>query len=214
MNVQKVLEEIEEKIKFAEKIIVKPPCDKLDEVANDTAEAFIGAYKECKEIIRSHMDEVTNMSGKRLIDANALDDEVMIFFLAITGNPKQATVVRECKESFRGMIDEQPTIYADDGWIPVSERLPEIREIVKVTVHSSEWIGDYDSEWVSEEEKMYHPEEYHVHDGYLSENGVWMFYDNKYSENICEKKFGTNKGRVYDVVTAWQSLPEPYKGGE
>ena len=128
MNVQKVLEEIEEKIKFAEKIIVKPPCDKLDEVANDTAEAFIGAYKECKEIIRSHMDEVTNMSGKRLIDANALDDEVMNFFLAITGNPKQTTVVRECKESFRRMIDEQPTIYVDDGWIPVSERLPEVSE--------------------------------------------------------------------------------------
>lgn len=128
MNVQKVLEEIEEKIKFAEKIIVKPPCDKLDEVANDTAEAFIGAYKECKEIIRSHMDEVTNMSGKRLIDANALDDEVMNFFLAITGNPKQTTVVRECKESFRRMIDEQPTIYVDDGWIPVSERLPEVPE--------------------------------------------------------------------------------------
>lgn len=110
------------------KIIVKPPCDKLDEVANDTAEAFIGAYKECKEIIRSHMDEVTNMSGKRLIDANALDDEVMNFFLAITGNPKQTTVVRECKESFRRMIDEQPTIYVDDGWIPVSERLPEVPE--------------------------------------------------------------------------------------
>lgn len=166
MNVlEKILEEIEEKIKFAEKIIVKPPCDKLDEIANDTAEAFIEAYKECKEIIRSHMDHSGN------------DTEM-------------------------------------DGWIPVEEGKPEIREIVKVTVHSSEWIGDYDSEWVSEEEKMYHPEEYHVHDGYLSENGVWMFYDDEYSENICEKKFGTNKGRVYDVVTAWQSLPEPYKGGE
>ena len=79
---------------------------------------------EIEEIIRSHMDEVTNMSGKRLIDANALDDEVMNFFLAITGNPKQTTVVRECKESFRRMIDEQPTIYADDGWISVSKRLP------------------------------------------------------------------------------------------
>lgn len=73
MNVlEKILEEIEEKIKLAEKVMVKPPCDKLDEIANDTAEAFIEAYKECKEIIRSHMDEAEN-----------------------------------------------------DGWIPVSERLPE-----------------------------------------------------------------------------------------
>ena len=69
---EKILEEIEEKIKLAEKVMVKPPCDKLDEIANDTAEAFIEAYKECKEIIRSHMDDVEN-----------------------------------------------------DGWIPVSERLPE-----------------------------------------------------------------------------------------
>lgn len=120
----------------------------------------------------------------------------------------------EAKEIIRSHMDHSGDDTEMDGWIPVEEGKPEIREIVKVTVHSSEWIGDYDSEWVSEEEKMYHPEEYHVHDGYLSENGVWMFYDDKYSENICEKKFGTNKGRVYDVVTAWQSLPEPYKGGE
>lgn len=61
MNVlEKILEEIEEKIKLAEKVMVKPPCDKLDEIANDTAEAFIEAYKECKEIIRSHMDDVEN----------------------------------------------------------------------------------------------------------------------------------------------------------
>lgn len=81
-----------------------------------------------KEIIRSHMDEVANMSGKRLIDANALDDEVMNLFIAITGNPKQTTVIRECKESFRRMIDEQPTVYVNDGWIPVSEGLPEVPE--------------------------------------------------------------------------------------
>ncbi len=74
------------------------------------------------------MDDVNDMNGRRLIDANALDEEIMSFFLAITGSPKQATVVRECKESFRRMIDEQPTIYACDGWIPVSKRLPEVPE--------------------------------------------------------------------------------------
>lgn len=41
--------------------------------------------EKVEEIIRSHMDEVTNMSGKRLINAN-------------------------------------------DGWIPVSKRLPEVPE--------------------------------------------------------------------------------------
>lgn len=81
-----------------------------------------------KEIIRSHMDEVSDMRGKRLIDANALDEEVRNFFLAITGNPSQAMVVRECKESFRRIIDEQPTVYKANDWILVDERLPEARQ--------------------------------------------------------------------------------------
>ena len=34
-----------------------PPHDELDQVANDTAEAFIEAYKECEEIIRKHMND-------------------------------------------------------------------------------------------------------------------------------------------------------------
>ena len=102
----------------------------------------------------------------------------------------------------------------NDGWISVEERLPEDGELVKVTVHSSEWIGDFDSNWVPEEDRIYHPEEYHVYDGYLSENGIWNFYDEQHSENTCEKEFGTDKGYVYDVVTAWMpiELPNPYKG--
>lgn len=64
MNVlEKILEEINEKIKFAERMMVEKPCDKLDEIANDTAESFISAYEACGEIIRSHMDEVPNCEG-------------------------------------------------------------------------------------------------------------------------------------------------------
>lgn len=169
--------------------------------------------EKLEEIIRSHMDEVVNMPGKRLIDANALDDEVMKFFLAITGNPKQTTVVRECKESFRRMIDEQPTIYADDGWIPVSERLPEPDKMVVVTVHCSEWISDYDSVWVPENEKIHHDEEYLVRMGYMGKDGDWIFYDKDGCEIYCDKEFGTDKTDVYNVVTAWKPLPEAYKGG-
>lgn len=75
--------------------------------------------------VMNNMSEVSDMKRKRLIDANTLYDEVMNLFIAITGNPKQTTVIRECKESFIRMIDEQPTVYVNDGWIPVSERLPE-----------------------------------------------------------------------------------------
>lgn len=101
----------------------------------------------------------------------------------------------------------------DNDWIPVSEKLPEVGKMVKVTVHSSEWIADYDSAWVPEEEQTYHPEEYSVYDGYLSRTGEWRFYDEQYSENTCAKEFGTDKGTVYDVVTAWMPKEQikPYK---
>lgn len=103
----------------------------------------------------------------------------------------------------------------DNDWISVSEKLPEVGKMVKVTVHSSGWIADYDSAWVPEEEKTYHSEEYGVYDGYLSRTGEWRFYDDQYSENTCVKEFGTDKGTVYDVVTAWMPKEqiEPYKEG-
>ena len=37
--------------------MVSCPCDRLDVIANETAEAFIEAYKECQEIICSHMED-------------------------------------------------------------------------------------------------------------------------------------------------------------
>ena len=64
MNIlEKILEEIKEKIKFAERMMVEEPCDKLDEIANDTAESFISAYEACSETIRSHIDETPNCEG-------------------------------------------------------------------------------------------------------------------------------------------------------
>lgn len=47
-----------------------------------------------------------------MIDADLLEDEVMYLFIQITGNPKQQTVVNECKSSFQNMIEEQPTVEA------------------------------------------------------------------------------------------------------
>lgn len=101
----------------------------------------------------------------------------------------------------------------NDGWIPASEKLPEVGKMAKVTVHSSEWIGDYYSDWVPEEEKTYHPEERNVYDGYIDRVGMWKFYDGAGSFNACDKEFGTDKGTVYDVVTAWMPKEqiEPYK---
>lgn len=119
--------------------------------------------------------------------------------------------IRWIKEIIRSHMDNVPDNSA--GWIPVSEKLPEVGKMVKVTVHSSEWIGDYYSDWVPEEEKTYHPEERNVYDGYIDRVGMWKFYDEEGSFNACDKEFGTNKEIVYDVVTAWMPKEqiEPYK---
>ena len=124
MNVlEKILEEIEEMRDIMESTVAMD-CFGKDCEHDDCT---VCVCERAMEIIRSHMNDIPdrNVGNRRLIDANALDEEVRNFFMAITGNPKQGTIVRECKESFRRMIDEQPTVYVDDGWIPVEERLPE-----------------------------------------------------------------------------------------
>lgn len=51
-NADKVIKKLEEKIEFAGKMLVEKPADKLDEIANNTAEDFIAAYDETIEIVK------------------------------------------------------------------------------------------------------------------------------------------------------------------
>lgn len=52
-DVDKVVEQIRRQIIVAQKVTVKPPADKLDEIANNTAEAFIEGYKDAIEIVKA-----------------------------------------------------------------------------------------------------------------------------------------------------------------
>lgn len=119
-------------------------------------------------------------------------------------------------EIIRSHMNDATDTNVPSNWIPVEERLPEAGELVRVTVHSSEWISDYNSDWVSEEDKIHYPAEYNVYDGFLCRDEAWIFYDKYNAEVTCVKEFWIDKGRVYDVVTAWMPiiLPEPYKGGK
>ena len=177
-----------------------------------------------KEIIRSYMNEVagTNISvNSDSIDRKNLKEEIESLRMKIigmrSGKTMTAQALEEYKKSILRIIDEQPTVHANDNWIPVSERLPEPDKMVVVTVHCSEWISDYDSVWVSEDEKIHHSEEYLVSMGYVvNDLGDWAFFDLDGYEIPCDKEFGTDKGDFYSVVTAWRSFEElkPYKGGE
>nr|UVM85932.1 MAG: protein of unknown function DUF551 [Bacteriophage sp.] len=123
-------------------------------------------------------------------------------------------IVTEIKEIICSHMNHNGDDTEMVGWIPVNERFPELEEIVLVTVHTSEWISDCSSKHVPDDQKVHHPEEYGTYIGYVNRHGEWRFWDETMGETYCEKEFGTDKGTVYDVVTAWKPLPEPYKGGE
>lgn len=201
MNVlEKILEEINDSYRV---------------VKNDEDLEWNRAIDRCQSIIHKCTEGIpdANTSNKRLIDADVLDEEVRNFLLAITGNPKQATVVRECKESFRKMIDEQPTAYEANDWIPCSKRLPEQERWVLATVMHSAWVSDYDSKWVKKEEKIHHQKSFGTYLAHVNTFGKWIFLDEGY-ETTCEKEVGNDHGRVYDVAVAWQPLPEPYRAAD
>lgn len=194
MNVlEKILEEIEEK---RESLVDMSDdemelCDVEDWYDEGVKAGRMKTYLDVAETIRSHMDEVSGMRGKRLIDANALDEEVRNFFLTIIGDPSQAMVVRECKESFRRIIDEQPTVYEANDWIPVEEKLPEEKGWYQCTCSDKEiWNDDI------VRDLYYYPE-------------IKEFVDNiRYEANglkDIEKYYWTK------YVTAWQFQPKPYK---
>ncbi len=166
------------------------------------------AVDRCQSIIHKCMEDIPDITRQ----ANDILEKLSFFYGQRAGrelwNDKPKEIQDEDIEFLWTIINGLNS--KNDGWIPVSEKLPKVGEMVKVTVHSSEWIADYDSAWVPKEEKTYHPEERNVYDGYIDRVGMWRFYDEEGSVNACDKEFGTNKGIVYDVVTAWMPI-EPYK---
>ena len=114
----------------------------------------------------------------------------------------------------RSHMDDGKDTNVPSNWIPVEERLPEINTRVLATVKHSSWISDLNSEWVPENEKIYYPETQNTYIAYVDETNEWIFIDEEGSENICDKEFGIDMEKVYDVVTYWQPITEPYKGEE
>lgn len=98
-ELEKILKEIEQKIEIAKEIIVDCPCDKLDETANDTAEAFIEAYKECQDIIRKYMtDGWIPVEDERLWD--------ILFEEACVEGEQAKRIYNRLKETFGGERSE------------------------------------------------------------------------------------------------------------
>ncbi len=194
MNVlEKILEELENESQLAHEEMRR--CARGNPLQFDEVKGYARAMEYVVDTIRSHMDEVSGMRGKRLIDANALDEEVRNFRFTITGDPSQSTVVRECKESFRRMIDEQSTVYEASDWIPVEEKLPEeddIRFYMCIVENHEE-----DLPMFCQYNELY---------GF----GFWQDIYDSVTLGFVDTEFKTNDELGYEKVIAWQPLPEPY----
>ena len=51
-NPEAIVKKLEDKIEYAERLMVEKPADKLDEIANNTAEDYIQAYIEAIELVK------------------------------------------------------------------------------------------------------------------------------------------------------------------
>ena len=135
MNVlEKILEEIEERIKKLKEAdnICRVNAERnrnFESVkyfqslmfATERAKSIIG------DIIRSRMSD-----NDELIDRKALKEEIESLRMTITGMRSGKTItiqaLEEYKKSILRIIDEQPTVHANDGWIPLEKKLPEVQE--------------------------------------------------------------------------------------
>lgn len=95
--------------------------------------------------------------------------------------------LEEYKKSVLRIIDEQPTVYVNDGWIPVEERLPNGKSKVL-----------YDMNLVT------------LEDGEVC---LGVYIDDK-KEWLTRRQEGETIYTNKHNVIAWRPLPEPYKKGE
>ena len=145
----------------------------------------------------------------RLIDADALEAVMRVAIngmkltaklFGISGEDEVSDTLKAYEDILDG-IKEQPTVEADDGWIPCSERLPEkygwyLCSLKDGRVNCYYWNNK--GEWLDNGKKHFF-ELYHV-----------------YSKLTGMEVLAKNEESVYwtDWVIAWRELPKPYEPKE
>lgn len=178
-NLMNVLEKILEEIKELKR--------KQNNQNQDYRTGYFSALSTVERIICSRMDEVRDMHGKRLIDADLLMRKCEKWLKPKAPDEDEIVSLADIAVSMIMEIEEQPTVYVNDGWIPVEERLPEdCEEIVLVQVSGKM----AENIWF---DNAFELATYVNGEGWILEN---------YPEWENPK------------VIAWQPLPEPYKSKE
>ena len=129
MNVlEKILEEIKELKR------------KQNNQNQDYRTGYFSALSTVEGIICSRMDEVRDMHGKRLIDADLLMRKCEKWLKPKAPDEDEIVSLADIAVSMIMEIEEQLTVYVNDGWIPVEERLPEDERMVLVTCQTKKGI--------------------------------------------------------------------------
>ena len=100
----------------------------------------------------------------------------------------------------------------DGGWIPVEKELPPLGQRLQATILHHEWVSDYDSSWVPEEEKIHHPEYTEVCEIYpIGEKWCYNCIEDDYNIDIAYIEPAKVLSRPVAEIIAWRPLPEPYR---
>lgn len=145
----------------------------------------------------------------RLIDADALEAVMRVAIngmkltaklFGISGEDEVSATLKAYEDILNG-IKEQPTVDADDWWIPVEDRLPDKYGWYLCTLKDGRvncYYWNNKGEWL-DNGKKYFFELYHV-----------------YSKLTGMEVLAKDEGSVYwtDWVIAWRPRPKPYEPKE
>lgn len=115
---------------------------------------------------------------------------------------------RDC-DRISGKDNNVPT---NDGWIPAEKELPPLGRRLQATILHHEWIADYESSWVPDEEKTYHPEYTEVCEIY-SIGGAWFYAcaEDCYERDAVYINSPKDLRKPISEIIAWRPMPEPYQ---
>lgn len=100
---------------------------------------------------------------------------------------------------------------SDTEWILIERESPPAGQRLLATIEHHEWISDYDSELISDQEKIRYPAYTEVCE-ILYVDGKWNYMcgEGEYELSEVYIKPKKNIGIAIDEITAWHTLPEPY----
>ena len=102
--------------------------------------------------------------------------------------------------------------HASDGWIPVKKEWPPFGQRLQATILHHEWVSDYDSAWVPEEEKIHHAAYTEVCEIYPS-GAMWCYNcaEDDYHSDVAYIEPAKDMNMPVAEIIAWRPLPELYR---